>query len=149
LSLTKYGLVICIITARSTIQIFGQGCSFIFDSIKTHLAINKTAKTVPYFQSTAGCSRPAPKNHSSPFIYQGVTTLFQNEFEFDETITTVIDDNAIYEDIQLIIDDNEVFIRQWNETLQRYDLIMMSHKMFFELQQALKHTEGLFRTELK
>jgi hypothetical protein len=75
--------------------------------------------------------------------------LFQNEFDFDETVTTLIDDSAIYEDIQLIIDDNEVFIRQWNENLQRYDLIMMSHKMFFELQQALKHTEGLFRTELK
>ena len=75
--------------------------------------------------------------------------MFQNEFDFEETITTLIDDYAVHEDVQLIIDDNEVFIRQWNENLQRYDLITMSHKMFLELQQALQHTEGLFRTELK
>ncbi len=75
--------------------------------------------------------------------------MFQNEIDFDETITTIIDDYAVHEDVQLIIDDNEVFVRQWNEQLQRYDLIVMSHKMFLELQQALQHTEGLFRTELK
>jgi hypothetical protein len=75
--------------------------------------------------------------------------VFQNEIEFEETITTLIDDYAVHEDVQLIIDDNEVFIRQWSEQFQRYDLIVMSHKMFLELQQALQHTEGLFRTELK
>lgn len=75
--------------------------------------------------------------------------MFQNEINWDESITHIIDDRAVHEDIQLIIDDNEVFVRQWNENLQRYDLIIMSHKMFFELQQALHHSEGLFRTELK
>ncbi len=75
--------------------------------------------------------------------------MFQNEIEWDETVTTLIDDYAVHEDVQLIIDDNEVFIRQWSEQFQRYDLIAMSHKMFLELQEALKHTEGLFRTELK
>jgi uncharacterized protein YutD len=75
--------------------------------------------------------------------------LFQNEIDWDETVTTLIDDYAVHEDVQLIIDDNEVFIRQWSEQLQKYDLIVMSHKMFLELQQALQHTEGLFRTELE
>jgi hypothetical protein len=75
--------------------------------------------------------------------------LFQNEIDWDETVTTIIDDYAVHDDVQLIIDDNEVFIRQWSEQFQRYDLIVMSHKMFLELQEALKHSEGLFRTELK
>jgi hypothetical protein len=75
--------------------------------------------------------------------------LFQNEIDWDETVTTIIDDYAVHEDVQLIIDDNEVFIRQWSEQFQRYDLIDMSHKMFLELQEALKHSEGLFRTEFK
>jgi hypothetical protein len=75
--------------------------------------------------------------------------MFQNEIDWDETVTHLLDDNGIYEDVQLIIDDNEVFIRQWNEQLNRYDLIMMSHKMFFEFQQALHTTEGLYTTELK
>lgn len=75
--------------------------------------------------------------------------MFQNEIDWDETVTTIIDDYAVHDDVQLIIDDNEVFIRQWSEQFQRYDLIVMSHKMFLELQEALKHSEGLFRTELK
>lgn len=75
--------------------------------------------------------------------------MFQNEIEFDETITTILDDTATYDDVQILIDDNEVFIRQWNESSQEYDLIMMSHKMFLEFQQALQHPEGLFRTETK
>lgn len=75
--------------------------------------------------------------------------MFQNEICWDETITTLLDDDGIHPDVQLIIDDNEVFIRQWSENYQRYDLVIMSHNMFFELQQALNHTEGLFRTERK
>jgi hypothetical protein len=75
--------------------------------------------------------------------------MFQNEIDWDESITTLLDDDGVHEDVQLIIDDNEVYIRQWSENYQRYDLIIMSHKMFIELQQALNHTEGLFRTELK
>mgnify|MGYP000131501524 CR=1 FL=1 len=75
--------------------------------------------------------------------------MFQNEIDFEETITTLLDDGGQYEDVQLIIDDNEVFMRQWNESIQRYDLLVMSHRMFVELQQALNHTEGLFRVEFE
>lgn len=75
--------------------------------------------------------------------------MFQNEIDWDESITTILDDDGVHEDVQLIIDDNEVYIRQWSENYQRYDLIIMSHKMFIELQQALQNTEGLFITELK
>lgn len=73
--------------------------------------------------------------------------MFQNEFDWDETITTVMDDTGVHEDVQVIIDDNEVFIRQWSENFQRYDLIIMSHKMFLELQAAMQNTEGMFRLE--
>jgi hypothetical protein len=75
--------------------------------------------------------------------------MFQNEFDFDETITTILDDTGVQEDVQVIMDDNEVFIRQWNENIQRYDLIVMSHKMFLELQEALNQTEGLYMLEYK
>jgi hypothetical protein len=74
--------------------------------------------------------------------------MFQNEFGFDETVTTILDDGGQYEDVQMFIDDNEVFIRQWSEVNQEHELIVMSHKMFLELQQALRHPEGFFRTEI-
>lgn len=70
--------------------------------------------------------------------------MWTNEFEEFETITTVMDEVGSQEDVQIFIDDNEVFIRQWNENLGRYDLISMSHKMWLEVQQAMKTTEGMF-----
>lgn len=75
--------------------------------------------------------------------------MITNEFEFDETVTTVMCEQAIYEDVQIFIDDNEVFIRQWNDNIDRYDLISMSHQMFFEFQQAMQLSEGMFKIETK
>jgi hypothetical protein len=70
--------------------------------------------------------------------------MFTNEIEFDETITTILDDGGQYEDVQFFIDDNEVYIRQWNETRGQCELIAMSHKMFEEFLQALKKPEGSY-----
>lgn len=70
--------------------------------------------------------------------------MFTNEIEFDETITTILDDGGQYEDVQLFIDDNEVYIRQWNEARNQHELISMSHIMFQELLQALKKPEGSY-----
>ena len=74
--------------------------------------------------------------------------MFTNEIEWEETITTVMDDTAKHEDVQLFIDDNGVFIRQYNERMKAYDLIELTHKMFHELVEALKHKEGAFITRI-
>jgi hypothetical protein len=73
--------------------------------------------------------------------------MFQNEFEFSSTITTILDDTAVFEDVKITIDEENVYITQWNEIEQRDDVIIMSHKMFQELQIALQHPEGMFRTK--
>ena len=70
--------------------------------------------------------------------------MFTNEFEFDETIITVLDDSGVREDVQLYLDDNEVYVRQWNERKQVYDLIVMSPKMLFEIMEAMKQPEGSY-----
>ena len=72
------------------------------------------------------------------------TDMFTNEFEFDETITTILDDSGQYEDVQVFIDDNEVYIRQWNESTRKHELIAMSHTMFEEFLQALNKPEGSY-----
>lgn len=74
--------------------------------------------------------------------------IFTNEFEFDETITTLLDETAEYEDVQIMITDDQVFIRQWDDDREKYEIICMSHKMFFELQEAMKHPAGMFKVEL-
>ena len=74
--------------------------------------------------------------------------MFQNEINWDETVTTVIDDFDDFEDVKLYIDENAVYIRQWkNDKIQGYDLIIMTNKMFAEMQEALQHTEGLYITK--
>jgi hypothetical protein len=77
--------------------------------------------------------------------------MFSNEFEFDSTVTTVMDDKGDHEDVQLIISDDMVYIRQFDDALgeNTYDLIAMSPNMFNEMLTAMKHTEGVFRTQIK
>ena len=47
--------------------------------------------------------------------------MFTNEFEFDHTVTTVLDETAGFEDVQLVIDDGGVFIRQYNEAAAEHE----------------------------
>ena len=74
--------------------------------------------------------------------------MFTNEFDFDETVTTIMDEGADYEDVQVMITDDQVFIRQWDDDREKYEIICMSPKMYFELQEAIKHPVGLFIVEL-
>lgn len=75
--------------------------------------------------------------------------MFTNEIDWDETVTTVMDETGREEDVVLFVGDKGVYIRQWNEKNNNYDLISMNHKMFTELIQAVKHEEGFFRTVVK
>ena len=75
--------------------------------------------------------------------------MFTNEVDWDETITTVMDETGREEDVIVFIADTGVYIRQFNEKNNNYDLISMNHKMFSEMIQAMKHEEGFFRTEIK
>lgn len=74
--------------------------------------------------------------------------MFTNEFEFDETVTTIMDEGADYEDVQVMITDDQVFIRQWDDDREKYEIICMSPKMFYELQEAMKRPAGMFYIEL-
>ena len=75
--------------------------------------------------------------------------MFTNEVDWDETITTVMDETGREEDVVVFIADTGVYIRQFNEKNNNYDLISMNHKMFSEMIQVMKHEEGFFRTEIK
>ena len=77
--------------------------------------------------------------------------MFSNEFEFEGTVTTVLDEEGNYEDIQLIIEDDAVYIKQYNDSTfdDVPDLILMSPKMFKDMLEALNHPEGFYKTEYK
>jgi len=76
--------------------------------------------------------------------------MFTNEFEHDCTITTVLDETGEYQDVELIIEDNAVYIRQWTERdTAPADLIVLTPKMFHDMIEALNQTEGFFITKYR
>jgi len=62
--------------------------------------------------------------------------MFSNEIEWDHTVTTVLDETGQYTDVELVIDDAGVFLRQFPDD-GKADLICMSHKMFQDIEKAL------------
>ncbi len=73
--------------------------------------------------------------------------MFTNEFLSDCTVTTVLDETGENEDVQLIIGDDCVYIRQFPEKDGKpADLICLTHKMFYDMMSALQQTEGLYKT---
>lgn len=75
--------------------------------------------------------------------------MFTNEFEWDATVTTILDETAEHEDVQVYIEDSGVFIRQFNENSNKHDLIVMTHRMFYEFLAAMRTAEGTYKTFLK
>ena len=74
--------------------------------------------------------------------------MFTNEFEWDHTTTTVLDETGQYMDVELVIDDAGVFLRQFPEDDRKpADLVCMSHKMFKDLIEAMKLPEGFYVTK--
>jgi hypothetical protein len=76
--------------------------------------------------------------------------VFTNEFETDSTVTTIIDEEAQFEDVQFIVNEyGDVIVRQWNERQQGHDVVLMSATMFGELLGALNKPEGAYRLNIK
>lgn len=69
--------------------------------------------------------------------------MFTNEFEYDAAITTVLDQTGEYEDVKLVICDENVIIVQEDDMLGQ-QAILMSHEQWYELLAALNKPEGAF-----
>jgi len=69
---------------------------------------------------------------------------FTIEHVFKESIVTVLDDTGKLEDIEVILDEDGLFIRQWNNELDRYELIEFNNHQFKELVTALGLPEGTY-----
>lgn len=72
--------------------------------------------------------------------------MFTIEMDHDETTVTILDENDGYEDVQFLIFDDIVYIRQWNEELDLFETIVMSPDMFDEFRKALDLPEGAYHT---
>lgn len=73
--------------------------------------------------------------------------MFSNEFEFDCTTITVLDDYGNYEDVKVELFDDIVVIRQWDEESEGYQIIHMSPEMYRDLMMAMNQGEGVYMVQ--
>lgn len=74
--------------------------------------------------------------------------MYTVEFEPDSAIITALDERAEFQDIKVVIgDDNTVYITQDDEILGD-SIIVISYQQLLDLIAALKSPEGSFYTRL-
>ena len=66
------------------------------------------------------------------------------EFDMDETLITVLDDTGELEDVSVFMFEDYIHIRQWNEKMQKFDVITMKPEMYLKLMRAGRLPEGSY-----
>jgi len=54
------------------------------------------------------------------------------------TVVTSLDGLGHHEDIEVILDPEEVIIRQWDEDWQEYNVIFLSHQQLNDIRTAIR-----------
>lgn len=70
--------------------------------------------------------------------------MFTIEHELSSTIITTLDDAGAQEDVQVILDEESVCIRQFDDDQNTHDLVMMSLQQFYEILAAMGLPEGSY-----
>ena len=72
--------------------------------------------------------------------------MFTVEHDFDETRIHILDDSESLddEDLEVIIYDDGVCLRQFDSDLDMYNVILISHNMWDEMLCALNSSEGAY-----
>ena len=73
--------------------------------------------------------------------------MFTVEFEHDSSVIRSLDETGELDDIEMILDDDGlVFMRQWDYSMEKYEMIVMTYQQLLDLVVSLKQTEGIFLT---
>lgn len=70
--------------------------------------------------------------------------MFTIEMDFDETAITILDPWGKEEDVQVLLYDDIIYMRQWDEDLNRFRVITMSPPMYYQLMHSFKLPEGSY-----
>ena len=71
--------------------------------------------------------------------------MFTVKFEHDSSVIRSLDETGELDDIEMILDDDGlVFMRQWDDSLDKYEMIVMTYQQLLDLVVSLKQTEGIF-----
>jgi len=76
--------------------------------------------------------------------------MYTVEFDHDSVVITTLDESDAFEDVELIMnDDMTVFMRQWCEEMQEYQILFMSYQQLLDIIVSIKSPEGAYRTVLE
>lgn len=70
--------------------------------------------------------------------------MFTIEMDWDETAITVLDQTGEHEDVQFLIYEDIVYIRQFDHDTNKYSLIEMSPDQFGEIMESMHLPEGAY-----
>lgn len=70
--------------------------------------------------------------------------MFTVEMDWDETAVTVLDPDGQEEDVQLLMYEDIIYLRQWNEKLNRFSVVVMTPKQFKNLTISLNYPDGSY-----
>jgi hypothetical protein len=73
--------------------------------------------------------------------------MFTIEHEQDFTVVTTLDQGGEYGDVELILDEEDIVMRQYNEDLGCYDLINMSFQQFKDIIASMDKGQGAYYAE--
>ena len=72
--------------------------------------------------------------------------MFTVGFEPDAAIIQSLDETGNMNDVEMIIaEEGVVYIRQWDDSLEKYEMLVMTYQQLLDIILSLKQTEGLFQ----
>ena len=75
--------------------------------------------------------------------------MFTVEFEPDASVITSLDESGEMEDVEVIIsDDDVVFMRQWQEELGKYEMLVLTYHQLLDITESLQTTEVFHKIEI-
>ena len=76
--------------------------------------------------------------------------MYTVEFEKDASVITSLDETNRFEDVEMVIsDDDTVYLRQYENSLNEHQIIYISYQQLLDLVSSLNSTEGSFYTKLR
>ena len=73
--------------------------------------------------------------------------MFTIEHESEFTVVTTLDQSGGYNDVELILDEEDIVIRQFNEDMGCYELINMSDQQSKDIIASMDKGQGAYYAE--
>ena len=75
--------------------------------------------------------------------------MFTVEQESDSTVIVALDEKDKFQDVELIVGAGSVYIRQFDEDMDQYEMIYCSFQQLVDIMAALNSSEGMYFTRVK